>query len=141
MITTNTTGHTPANIRAGLSIHHRPAPSIVRLHGDIDLATAPALRERLLNALRPGLRLLILDMSGVSFCDAAGLAVLIGTQRRASALGITLHLAAPRPQVIKVLRITGLDRYLPIHPTLSDALGPAPGGAIGTSTNARMPAR
>src|SRR4051794_38222618 len=104
-----TTGHTPVLTKAGLSSRHRPAHTIVRLHGDIDLATAPVLRERLLSALRPGLRLLILDMSGVSFCDAAGLAVLIGTQRRASALGIILHLAAPRPQVIKVLRITGLD--------------------------------
>jgi anti-anti-sigma factor len=44
----------------------------------------------------------------VSFCDVAGLAVLIGTQRRATARGIIVRLAAPRPQVAKLLRITGL---------------------------------
>lgn len=131
MITT--IGHTPVLTRAGPTIRHRPAHTIVSLHGDIGIATAPALRECLLSALHPGLPLLILDMSGVSLCDAAGLAVLLGTQRRAGALGITLRLAAPRPQVIKVLCITGLDRYLPIHPTLADALAPASGGASDTS--------
>jgi anti-anti-sigma factor len=68
--------------------------------------------------------LLVLDLSSMWFCDAAGAAVLIGTQRRATALGITIRLAAPRSTVAKVLRITGLDRRLTIHSTLSDALTP-----------------
>jgi anti-anti-sigma factor len=72
--------------------------------------------------LSPGVRLLVIDLSGVSFCDVAGLAVLIGTQRRARARGITVRLAAPRPQMAKLLRITGLDRSLTICATLADAL-------------------
>jgi hypothetical protein len=63
-----------------------------------------------------------IDLSGVSFCDATGLAVLIGTQRRARARGITVRLAAPRPQMTRLLRITGLDRSLTICATLADAL-------------------
>jgi anti-sigma B factor antagonist len=138
MITNRTTsGQTPVHVnaqtnvhtKAGSAIRHRPARTIISLHGEVDIATAPVLRERLLSALRPGLRLLIVDLSGVSFCDAAGLAVLAGMQRRAGALGITLRLAAPRPQVTKLLCITGLDRYLVLHPTLSDALASAPDGA------------
>jgi anti-anti-sigma factor len=83
------------------------------------------LRERLTVLLQPGMGLLIFDLSDVSFCDAAGLAVLIGTQRRATAIGIALCLAAPRPQVTNILHVTGLDRALTIHPTRAAALAAA----------------
>ncbi len=121
-ITDTAISHTPTHTEAGLSILRRPAHTIVKLSGDLDIATTPALRERLTALLRPGMGLLILDLSDVSFCDAAGLAVLVGTQRRATPLGITLRLAAPRPQMTKILRITGLDRALTIHPTPAAAL-------------------
>jgi anti-anti-sigma factor len=96
--------------------------TVVRLRDVLDIATAPALRERLIGLLRPGMRLLVLDLSRVSSCDSAGLAVLIGAQRRARLLGIVLRLAAPSPPVAKLLRLTGLDRSLTICPDLSSAL-------------------
>jgi anti-anti-sigma regulatory factor len=46
------------------------------------MATIPALRERLLSVLSPGMRLLIIDLSGVSFCDVSALALLVGAQCR-----------------------------------------------------------
>ena len=55
-------------------------------------------------------------------CDPAGLAVLIGTQRRARLLGIVVRLAAPSVPVAKLLRLTGLDRSLTICPDLRGAL-------------------
>lgn len=111
--------------QASLSVLSRPDCAIARLEGELDIATIPALRERLFGVPRPGVRLLIIDLSGVSFCDVAGLAVLIGTQRRATARGIVVRLAAPGPQLAKLLRITGLDHRLTICATLADAL-PAP---------------
>ncbi|MFL6055160.1 MAG: STAS domain-containing protein [Actinoallomurus sp.] len=134
-----TPGHARVQGEVGLSNFDCLAYTIVKLRGDVDIITAPALRERLLRAVRPGMRLLILDLSGVWFCDAAGLAVLMGTQRRATRLGITFHLAAPRLRVAKVLHVTGLDRRLTIYPTLADAL--ARSTAIGTVTYARNHAR
>ena len=109
---------------AGLAVLRRPAHTIARLRGDLDIATAPALRERLagLLRLRMPMPLLVLDLAEVWFCDAAGLAVLVGTQRRATSLGTTLRLAAPRSQVARVLRATGLDRSFSIHATVADAL-------------------
>ncbi|MEV4250433.1 STAS domain-containing protein [Streptosporangium canum] len=92
-----------------------PATTIVPLYGEIDIFTSPALRERLLRALRLSTGPLVLDLSRVSFCDVSGLAVLVGTQRRARALGITLRLAAPRSQTVRLLRVTGLDRVLTMH--------------------------
>ena len=56
--------------------------------------------------LGPGMRLLVIDLSGVSFCDVSALAVLVATQRRAGRLGITVRLSAPRPQVTRLLRVT-----------------------------------
>jgi anti-anti-sigma factor len=107
---------------ASLSVLSGPACTIARLEGELDIATVPALRERLLGVLRPGMRLLVIDLSGVSFCDVAGLAVLIGTQRRARASGIAVHLAAPSLQMAKLLNVTGLDRSFTICDTLTEAL-------------------
>jgi len=107
--------------------------TVVRLRDALDVATAPALRERLIGLLRPGMRLLVLDMSRVPSCDSSGLAVLIGAQRRARLLGIVLRLAAPSPAVAKLLRLTGLDRSLTICPDLSSALAverPEPANAV-----------
>jgi anti-sigma B factor antagonist len=80
------------------------------------------LRERLIGLLHPGTRLLVLDLSRVSSCDSAGLALLIGAQRRARVLGIVMRLAAPSVPVAKLLRLTGLDRSLTICPDLRGAL-------------------
>jgi anti-anti-sigma factor len=104
-----------------------PAPAqpadrtIVRLGGALDVAAAPALRERLIGVLHRGTSLLILDLSGVLSCDVSGLAVLIGTQRRARLLGTVVRLAAPSPPVAKLLRSTGLDRSFTVCPDLSGA--------------------
>jgi anti-anti-sigma factor len=98
------------------------ARTVARLRDPLDGAAAPALRERLIGLLRPGLKLLVLDLSRVPSCDSAGLAVLIGAQRHARLLGIVLRLAAPSPPVAKLLRLTGLDRSLTICPDLSSAL-------------------
>jgi len=96
--------------------------TIVSLCDDLDFAAAPALRERLIDVLHRCTDLLILDLSHVPSCDAAGLAVLIGTQRRARLLGITMRLVAPSLPVTKVLDSTGLKRAFTICSDLSFAL-------------------
>jgi anti-anti-sigma factor len=115
--------------------------TIISLRDGLDFTTAPALRERLIGVLRHRIDLLILDLSQVTSCDAAGLAVLIGTQRRAGLLGITMRLVAPSLPVRKALGATGLQRNFTIYPDLSGALAPkrhepaapapAPAGAVG----------
>jgi anti-anti-sigma factor len=101
-------------------------PAILSLRDGLDQAAAPALRERLLDVLRRRPDLLILDLSGTPSCDVAGLAVLIGTQRRARLLGIATRLVAPSLAVRRVLRSTGLDRSFTICPDLSGALAAEP---------------
>jgi len=112
--------HAPAE--ANLTVVHRAGSIIARLRGNLDITTAPAVRERLRDLLGAAAKLLVIDLSGVSSGDAAGLAVLIGTQRSATARGITVHLAAPGPQIAELLRVTGLDSSLTICATLTGAL-------------------
>ncbi|GLX08205.1 STAS domain-containing protein [Microbispora sp. NBRC 16548] len=92
----------------------RSAPTTIRLSGEIDIFTSPDLREDLLDVLRYSRSLLILDLSGVAACDACGLGVLVGIQRRAKTMGITLSLTAARPYMYRLLRVTGLDRTIPM---------------------------
>jgi anti-anti-sigma factor len=117
---------TPAFFEApagtNLTVVRRASSIIARLHGNLDFSTAPAVRERLRDLLSASPRLLVIDLSGVSSSDAAGLAVLIGTQRRARARGITVRLAAPSLQVAELLRVTGLDSSLTICATVTDGL-------------------
>jgi anti-sigma B factor antagonist len=95
---------------------------VVALDGDLDIASVPALRERLLRLLGPGASRLVADMSAVRYADASGLEVLLSTQRRAVLLGGTLRLAALRPEVAEVLNVTGLSRQLATYPTVEAAM-------------------
>jgi anti-anti-sigma factor len=106
-------------------VHTADGITIAELAGELDLAGASALREQLLGLLRPGSGRLVLDLSRVTFCDASGLAVLIGTGRRARRLGGFLRLAAVSPQVDRVLDLTGLHRHLPVFPTVRAATAAA----------------
>ncbi|MEV1242428.1 STAS domain-containing protein [Nonomuraea sp. NPDC050022] len=90
------------------------APTTIQLSGEIDIFTSKELRQSLVAALTTSTSTLIIDLSGVSFCDATGLGILVGIQHRARAQGITLALAGPRPFMLNLLRVSGLDRSLPI---------------------------
>lgn len=115
----------------GLHIHthHQGDYTVMAIGGEVDVANAYLLRERLLEVLRSNAPLLVVDLSGISFCDASGLAALVAARRRTHLLGGGLRLAGPRPQLLKVLRITGLYRHFATYPTVPAAcLRPVGGG-------------
>jgi anti-anti-sigma factor len=85
---------------------------IAALSGEPDIASAPALREQLQGLLRPAASRLVINLSAVRYADASGLAVLVGTGRRARLHGGFVRLAAPAPAVASVLRLTGMHRQL-----------------------------
>jgi anti-anti-sigma factor len=117
MLNSGTTIHpTP-----GLPVRTADGVTVAELSGELDLATAPVLREQLLGLLRPAASRLVLDLSRVTFCDASGLAVLVGASHRARVLGGFLRLAAVSPPAARVLDITGLRRHLSIYPTVHAA--------------------
>jgi anti-sigma B factor antagonist len=78
--------------------------------GEIDLYTAPRLHGELIAVLTGDTPVrLVIDMSGVEFCDSTGMNVLLAAHRRAHEQGGDLELAAPRAGVRKILQVTGLE--------------------------------
>lgn len=83
---------------------------IVTASGEIDLYTAPRLKSELTAVLSADHPVrVVVDMSGVEFCDSTGMNVLLSAMKRARDCGGILELAGPRPAVRKILQVTGLD--------------------------------
>jgi anti-sigma B factor antagonist len=106
-----------------LTIRTRREPGcvIVTVAGEIDIATAGRLRERL-TALAAGGLPLIADLDRVSFIDATGLGALVGAARRAAEQGVSLHVVCDQPQTRRLFRVTALDRQIPLARNLAEAL-------------------
>lgn len=84
--------------------------TVLSVRGEIDLYTAPRLHGELVSALTCGAaQRLVVDMSGVEFCDSTGMNVLLAAHRRAREQGGDLELAGPRRTVRKILQVTGLE--------------------------------
>jgi anti-anti-sigma factor len=115
----------PAGHDRGLILTSRAEPggcTVAVLSGELDITSAPALREELLRLLSPAASRLIIDLSAAGYTDASGVAVLVGTARRAGLLGGWLRLASPAPGVARVLSVTGVGRHLATFPTVQAAI-------------------
>jgi anti-sigma B factor antagonist len=93
----------------------------LRVSGEIDLHTAPSLRDAALAALRKHGATLRIDLREVPFMDSTGLEVLLATRRRAELEGGSLTLLGPTPAVRRVIEVTGLGKLFPIAPDESGA--------------------
>ena len=102
-----------------------PSATVV-LDGEIDIATAPAIRRFLMAAISGGDAHLAVDMSGVTFLGAAGIGVLVDAANRAREAGGSLSLLAPSPQVRWLLDVCHLDGILP---TAQRPVGPFVAGS------------
>ena len=104
-----------------IAVRHERGVVIAAITGDIDISTADELRERLLELGDAG-QTLIVDMNRVTFIDSAGLGALVGAYRQATARGGTLHAVCSRPQIRRLLWLTGVDRRIPLAATVDGAL-------------------
>lgn len=122
-------------------VRHQPGYSIIRVAGEVDILTAPRLRERLA-ALAGAGRPVIADLAQVSFIDAAGLRVLATAARQAAGSGGSLHVASDRYVVWRLFTLTGLDREIPLARTRAEALAALRAGRdIRGGGTGRKPAR
>jgi anti-sigma B factor antagonist len=100
--------------------------TVMRLAGEIDVYTAPLVREKLDEQIRKGRNDLVLDLTDVSFLDSTGLGVLVGRLKHARTTGGSLCLFGADDRVLRVFSITGLDKVFEIYPDLDTALGHGP---------------
>ncbi|MCA0329166.1 MAG: STAS domain-containing protein [Actinobacteria bacterium] len=100
-----------------LGLPDLPAASadVLAVAGDIDIATAPRLRERILEHVDATQGDLVLDVADVPFMDSSGFAVLLTAQQRLKPLGRRLALRNAQPPVISALRMSRLDSVIPLE--------------------------
>lgn len=111
-------------------------PVVVDLVGEIDAFTAAPLRDRLLNVVARRGTDLVLDFSGVSFLDSAGINALVSVRRRLLLLGGSLRLASVQPAPERVLQVCGLDRVFPMHPSVEEAVAATEAASTSRGTGA-----
>jgi anti-anti-sigma factor len=81
---------------------------IFRLNGDLDMATAPMLDDRLHRAMEGGDTRFVVDVAGVTFMDSTGISVLLHSLKDVQRLGGGLVLRSPTARTLRVLEIIGL---------------------------------
>ena len=98
--------------------------AVVSIVGELDAATAPALREELLGLAGDGIDRVVLDCRGLAFVDSFGLGVIVAAKKRLSRQGNAFCLVASPDQraLLRVLEITGLDQVLSVHATVAEAV-------------------
>ena len=99
--------------------------AVARVAGDLDVATAPRLREQLVRLITDGRVRVVLDLDDVDFLDSTGLGVIVGVLKRARTHGGDLRLVCTKPAIRKVFEITALDRTMPLAESAEAALAGA----------------
>jgi anti-sigma B factor antagonist len=99
----------------------RPGSAVIAVGGEIDVYTAPKLREKLINLVESGSYHLILDMEGVEFLDSTGLGVLVGGLKRVRAHDGWIDLVCTQSRILRIFRITGLSNVFDTYDTVAAA--------------------
>jgi anti-sigma B factor antagonist len=89
--------------------------AVLHVAGEVDVFTAPQLREALVGVIEEGSRDVIVDLQGVDFLDSTGLGVLVAGLKRVRQYGGDLSLVCTREHILKILDITGLVKVLRVY--------------------------
>ncbi len=96
--------------------------AVLRVAGGIDVYTAPELRESVIHLVDSGILHLIADLRGVEFLDSTGLGALVGSLKRLRTREGSLTLVTDTERILRIFRITGLNRAFALHPSVPDAI-------------------
>jgi len=102
---------------------------VVAVPAEIDAVNAERIRQGLLSAVSLGAAVVVIDMTGTTFCDSAGVQAIIAAYRQTAENGTELRLVATA--VLRILTIVGLGQVIPIYPTLESALACVSGSDAG----------
>jgi anti-sigma B factor antagonist len=105
-----------------LDHHNKDGIEIVDVEGEIDVYTAPRLRELLIDLVNNGHYQIIVNMEKVEFLDSTGLGVLVGGLKRVRAHDGSLDLVCTQERILKIFRITGLTKVFGIHDSVDEAI-------------------
>ncbi|MER7195774.1 STAS domain-containing protein [Streptomyces flaveolus] len=94
---------------------------VARVSGEMEYVTGPGLWEQISEVLSGSAAFVVLDLSGVSFCDSAGLNLLLRADKEARLGGLELVLACVPQPVQRIVEMTGVDQVLRIKDTVTEA--------------------
>ena len=100
---------------------------VLAAQGEIDVSTAPELRQELVELATAGSGSVVVDLQGVDFLDSTGLGVLVSGLKRFRTGGSDLLVVVTNPRIVKVFEITGLTQVFSMHETVDDAVAAARG--------------
>jgi anti-sigma B factor antagonist len=106
----------------GLDVSKVGDHAVVEVKGEIDVYTAPKLREKLIELVSEGSHNVVVNLEGVDFLDSTGLGVLVGGLKRVRAHDGSLRLVCTQERILKIFRITGLTKVFPIHTSVDEAV-------------------
>ncbi len=115
------------NFRVGVE-RGSDGSSIVTVAGDVDLYSAPELRDRLGAIIDDDGRRMIIDLSEVTFLDSMALGVLLGAKNQLATVDGTLDLVVTAPELQRIFEITMLDQVFDLYPSRSEAIRSEGGG-------------
>jgi len=95
---------------------------VVDVGGEIDIYTAPRLRELLIDLVSKGNYQIVVNLEKVGFLDSTGLGVLVGGLKRVRAHDGSLDLVCTQERILKIFKITGLTKVFGIHQTVDQAI-------------------
>ena len=96
--------------------------AVVAVGGEIDVYTAPKLRDCITELVASGTYDIVIDLERVEFMDSTGLGVLVGGLKKIRTKGGSLSLVCTQERLLKIFRITGLGKVFAIHSSQSEAL-------------------
>lgn len=97
--------------------------SLISLEGEVDVYTAPRLKEQIVSLLDSNVTHIVVDLTSVEYLDSTALGVLIGGLKRLRERDGSLDLICPNPRAKRIFEITGLDKIFDIYATEGEALG------------------
>jgi anti-sigma B factor antagonist len=101
----------------------RGSQTVLTVRGEIDVYTAPRLRQAIVDLVDSGAVNIVVDMEKVDFLDSTGLGVLVEGLKRVRTRGGDLSIVVTQDKIIKIFEITGLNKAFSLHTSLDDALG------------------
>ena len=105
-----------------IDVEQRPDVVVVAVAGDVDLHTAPVLRDRLADLAGEYVPHVVLDLSETTFLDSMALGVMLGAKKRIDASRGRLDLVVSTPEIQRIFEITLLDRVFDLYETQADAV-------------------
>ncbi|MRS12136.1 MAG: anti-sigma factor antagonist [Actinobacteria bacterium] len=104
-----------------ISTSSEGASCTIALDGEVDVYTSARLRQELADVMDADCVHIVVDLESLAFIDSSGLGVLVSALRRVKERGGTLRLVCTKDGILKIFRITGLDKVFPLFTTVEEA--------------------